>query len=86
MTMKRNLMWVFIFVVAISGLNAPAVFAKKDGAPAGWSKGQKKGWQGQSTPPGWSKKDGNLAAKEARKKVDEAEKAAKKAAKKAGKS
>ncbi len=39
--------------------NAMPAFAKHDGnggAPSGFSQGNKKGWNGKSTPPGWSKK------------------------------
>jgi hypothetical protein len=27
----------------------------KGGIPAGFSKGEKRGWKGESTPPGWAK-------------------------------
>ncbi len=56
--------------------------------PKGWSKGKKTGWYGESTPPGFSKKEAKKAEreaketkKEARKKAKEAKKATEKAAK-----
>lgn len=48
--------------------------------PKGWFKGKKKGWHGESTPPGLSKKEARQAEKEARKQAKEAEKATEKAA------
>lgn len=42
--------------LAIVLMNAPSVFAKKDGGggmPGGFGKGEKKGWEGE-VPPGWS--------------------------------
>ncbi len=49
--------------------------------PKGWFKGKKKGWDGESTPPGLSKKEAKKAEKEAKKAEKEAEKKAKEAEK-----
>ena len=41
--------------------------------PKGWFKGKKKGWEGESTPPGLSKKEKEKAEKEAKKAADAAQ-------------
>jgi len=81
---SRNLM--LLALVAGLTLAAPQAFAKKKGdAPAGWSKGEKKGWGGESLPPGLAKKDADKAKKEAGKPKKEAEKKTKMAKKEAAK-
>lgn len=49
--------WIFLVTFSIFAGTSSAAWAKKGGgeAPAGWSKGEKKGWEGESQPPGWSK-------------------------------
>lgn len=74
-----------VFLIALSFVVASPAFAKKDGGPAGWAKGEKKGWSGENTPPGLDKKNAAKAEKEARKKAKEAEKEARKKAKEAEK-
>ena len=83
--MKPSHSWLFMILAVTLAAQAPAAFAKKDGDPPGWMKGEKKGWQGESMPPGLSKKDTQQAEKEARKKAKEAEREAKKKAKEAEK-
>jgi hypothetical protein len=75
---------IMLFLIAVF-LAAPAAWAKKDGNPAGWLKGEKKGWDGGQTPPGWSKKDQKAAEKEAKKKEKAAQKQAEKLKKEAKK-
>lgn len=75
-------------VVGISlCLLSPNAIAKKGegGAPPGWSKGEKKGWQGADMPPGLAKKDAEKAQRQADKEARKAEKEAKKKAKQAEK-
>lgn len=75
----KNLIWIFFIVQFF--LITPQVLAKKEGTPAGWGKGEKKGWQGQDLPPGLFKKDVARASKEAEKTGPEAEKVVRKAQK-----
>ena len=49
--------------------------------PKGWVKGKRKGWQGESTPPGLSDKELKHKGKEAKKEAKKAEKEARKEAK-----
>ena len=83
MRKKRNRLAVVFLAASLVFLNAPAGFAKKEGGPAGWAKGEKKGWKGESTPPGFAKRDAKKAEAEARKQAKQAEKDAKKKAKEA---
>ncbi len=71
----------FVMFVLITSLLiiAPEAFAKKDGSPGGWEKGEKKGWHGGELPPGLSKKEEKQAKKEAAKTQKEAARQAKKA-------
>jgi hypothetical protein len=70
-----------IFLLIAVFLAAPSAFAKKDGNPLGWGKGEKKGWDGGEMPPGLSKKDHAKAEKEAKKAKKAADKEAKRAKK-----
>ena len=56
-------------------------YARPSFNPKGWFKGKKKGWHGESTPPGLSEKELKEQEKSAKKQAKEAEKAAKEAAK-----
>lgn len=76
--------WIIALTIVSLALAAPA-FAKKDGNPLGWGKGEKKGWDGKGTPPGLSKADAKKAENEAKKKQKQAEKEAKKKQKEAEK-
>ncbi len=52
-----KLMVLGLFVAGLT-LNTMPAFAKHNGGggpPAGFSHGDKKGWDDKSTPPGWSK-------------------------------
>ncbi len=57
--MQKITRWLVLGLFAAGlTLNAMPAFAKHDGGggnPAGFSKGDKKGWDGKSTPSGWSK-------------------------------
>lgn len=57
--MQKIINWTVLglFVAALT-FNAMPAFAKHEGgggSPAGFSHGDKKGWDDKSTPPGWSK-------------------------------
>lgn len=83
--MKKGLTFLIaIFAVLSFTLSTPA-FAKKEGSPAGWAKGEKKGWNGADVPPGLAKKDAAKAEKEAKKQAKAAEKETKKKQKEAEK-
>lgn len=71
-------------IVLMFALSAPA-FAKHEGNPPGWSKGEKKGWNGGTVPPGVSKADAKKAERDARDARKKADKEAKKQAKEAKK-
>jgi hypothetical protein len=77
--MKNKLKVFTVLLIALSFTAVSPAFAKKDGDPAGWSKGEKKGWHGESTPPGFSKRDAAKAKKDAHKQAEGAADAAKKA-------
>ncbi len=83
--MKRGLRVAAVFFAVVSLVFSVPAFAKKDGSPAGWLKGEKKGWHGGNTPPGLSKKDAEKAEREAKKKQKQAEKETKKKQKEAEK-
>lgn len=85
MKMKWSRLAIFVLAAGMLFLNGPAGFAKKEGDPAGWAKGEKKGWKGESTPPGFDKKDAKKAEADTRKQARQAEKDAKRKAKKAEK-
>ncbi len=81
-----------LLILIVIGLFFVSSVADADARPSfnpkGWSKGKKTGWHGESTPPGFSKKEAKKAEKEAKKaeketkrKAKEAEKATKKPAK-----
>ena len=69
--MNQKLKWMSMVFALLFALSSP-VFAKHDGGgdhghggghnpndggtPPGWSHGEKKGWHGESTPPGFAKK------------------------------
>jgi hypothetical protein len=74
-----TLMVIFSFAVTTPAL------AKKDGDPAGWSKGEKKGWNGENVPPGFSKADAKKAERDTRDAAKKAEKDLKKKQKEAEK-
>ena len=63
----KNLTKVATLFLITAFLASPLALAKKDGNPFGWTKGEKKGWDGGEVPPGWSKKDQKAAEKEAKK-------------------
>lgn len=86
-TPSFNFLRMFGIVLAGLLILMPAASAKKEGgaAPAGWTKGEKKGWDGGSMPPGLAKKEAHHAAKEAKKQGKIAEHDAHKAAKEARK-
>ena len=82
---KMTLFILILFTVSVFAGN-PEVYAKKYGGnPAGWSKGEKKGWGGAELPPGLAKKDANKAQKAAEKQAKQVEKKAAKKAKQAEK-
>ncbi len=73
-------------MVVFSFSMGPQAFAEEGKSkwnPAGWMKGEKKGWKEGDVPPGLSGKDARKAEKEARKKARRAEKEARKNEKKA---
>ena len=49
---------IFSILIVTLGFGSSSVFAKGGGhgggAPAGFSEGEKKGWEGKDMPPGWS--------------------------------
>ena len=81
----KNISKLMVLVLLFAFTASIPAYAKKDGDPAGWLKGKKKGWDGGQTPPGLSKKDQGAAEKDLKKKQKEAEKQAKKAQKEAEK-
>ncbi len=83
--MKRRLSLVIAVLAVISFAFTTPAFAKKEGNPAGWLKGEKKGWEGKDVPPGLDKKNAEKAEKEARKAEKEAKKKAEKAKREAEK-
>jgi len=86
-TMKTSVFKVVCFSLIVFGLSfgGSLAFAEDSNTnPAGWSQGEKKGWDG-ATPPGLSQKEADKAAKKAKKEVEKAEKKAKKEAAKAEK-
>lgn len=72
-----------VAMLTLAFLMTPLAFAKKDGDPAGWTKGKKKGWHEGDQPPGLSHKEAEKAKKDAEKKAKKAQKEAEKKAKKA---
>ena len=82
----KTLKTLIVMLVLGMFLAQTAVYA--DWNPKGWFKGKKKGWNGEQTPPGLTKKEvdaaNKKAAKEAKKMEKEAAKQAKKAEKAAG--
>lgn len=74
----------FFLVIAIVALFfTSSAYARPSFNPKGWIKGKKKGWHGESTPPGFSKKELKAQEKAAKKEAKKAEKEAKKLEKKA---
>ena len=59
--MKKNLLmtWMCVSVLTLGlAVGGSAALAKDKGEdPAGWAKGEKKGWKGAEVPPGLAKKD-----------------------------
>ena len=50
MILKLSLLMILLSFV----LSCPMAFAKKEGMPGGFEKGQKTGWGESQVPPGWS--------------------------------
>jgi hypothetical protein len=50
---RRIAVWLVVLALTLSG--AVPVFAdgRGNGNPPSWSKGEKKGWKGESEPPGF---------------------------------
>ncbi len=55
-----------ILMIAVLFSVSSAAYARPSFNPKGWSKGKKKGWEGESTPPGLSKKEAKKLEKEAK--------------------
>lgn len=72
---------LLVLIVISLFLASSVADAKPSFNPKGWFKGEKKGWDGGSTPPGLSKKEAKKAEKETRKAEKEARKQARKAEK-----
>ena len=62
---KTNM--ILIWMISLIFFGSTSGFAKHDGGhgrpsdkgnPSGWTHGEKKGWHGESTPPGWNKDHG----------------------------
>ncbi len=70
----------FMLALCVASIGVVA-YAEDDaaGVPAGWSKGEKKGWQGEAQPPGLMKKEAGKAKGKVKEATDEAEKIAKEA-------
>ncbi len=81
--MKQQVKFMAVLFAALMVLSSTPAFAKKDGDPSGWGKGEKKGWHDEKMPPGLSKKDGEKAEREAKKAKNETEREAKKKQKEA---
>lgn len=64
----------FFFVIAVIVFFTSSAYARPSFNPKGWFKGKKKGWHGESTPPGLSKKELKAHEKAAKKAEKEAEK------------
>ena len=47
----------FFLVVIVVVFFTSSAYARPSFNPKGWFKGKKKGWHGESTPPGLSKKE-----------------------------
>jgi len=58
--MSKTMKSLVVLLVGLSlAFGSQLAFAKQGGnTPSGWSKGEKKGWEGKSTPPGMAKKEG----------------------------
>jgi hypothetical protein len=88
LTMRTNilkLMCVFLLVLGLSFGGSVAWAENGDSNPAGWSKGEKKGWSGEM-PPGLEKKEtgkGEKIGNEMRKVENETEREAEKVAREA---
>jgi len=54
-----TLLLVLLMLFSTSLLAAPPGLMKMDKTPAGFSKGEKTGWQGGDQPPGWEKSGRN---------------------------
>ena len=48
--------WLVVLAFALSGTIPAFAAGRGKGNPPGWSKGEKKGWKGESEPPGFSKR------------------------------
>lgn len=81
--MKKGFTFLILMLAVFSFTVTVPAYAKKDDKPAGWLKGEKKGWDGAEAPKGQLKADAKKAEKEAKKKQKEAEKEAKKKQKEA---
>lgn len=69
----------FLLVIAIIALFfTSSADARPSFNPKGWFKGKKKGWHGESTPPGLSKKELKAQEKAAKRETKKAEKEAEK--------
>lgn len=80
--MKKAVYYLTLVFLAMFLITPTTAFAKKDGNPSGWTKGEKEGWDGEALPPGLFKKEGEEAKKKAEKASKKAEKEAKKKGKK----
>lgn len=83
--MKKGFTFLILMLAVFSFTVSTPAFAKKDGNPAGWLKGEKKGWDGAEASKGQLKADAKKAEKEAKKKQKEAERETKKKQKEAEK-
>ncbi len=71
---------LLVFMIVSLFLVSSVANAKPSFNPKGWFKGEKKGWDGESTPPGLSKKEAKKAEKAAKKQAKATEKEARKQA------
>ncbi|HOE68680.1 MAG TPA: hypothetical protein PLH16_03380 [Candidatus Omnitrophota bacterium] len=73
-----------VLVLCVASLGVVA-YAEDEGGTThkGWIKGRKTGWQGESTPPGFAKREGRKAGRNMKETTDEAGEIAKEAREKA---
>ncbi len=74
--MNRILKSILAVIVLSLFCVSSMAYARPSFNPKGWLKGKKKGWHGETTPPGFSKKELKAQEKAAKKQAKEAEKAA----------
>lgn len=68
----------FLIIAVVALFFTSSVYARPSFNPKGWFKGKKKGWHGESTPPGLSKKELKAQEKAVKKEAKKAEKEAEK--------